>query len=191
MSHGSFVRLSRQPFELHSVISSVSSLFKLEAEKKNIALCTEIWQCMSEGQRDVIDSRHPVVLVGDSERLLQILVNLLGNAVKFTERGGVTLKAELGLLDPAIAKLVVTVKDTGIGISPQNVEKLFQPFMQADISSTRKYGGVGVGLAISKRLATMMGGKITIKSELGVGSVVTLEVPFASAESMTLSSHGV
>ncbi|MCB1137981.1 MAG: PAS domain S-box protein [Leptospiraceae bacterium] len=114
----------------------------------------------------------PEIMVIDPGRLRQILVNLLGNAIKFTESG--SLEVEAGTLDE---ELYLSVKDSGIGISPEGMRNLFQPFMQADTSTTRRFGGSGLGLAISQRLAQMMGGRIEAKSEEGIGSVFTLYLP--------------
>jgi CheY-like chemotaxis protein len=125
----------------------------------------------------------PMGLVGDPHRLRQILVNLIGNALKFTEEGGVTLRVEV---DPvatiggsAPGWLRFNVVDTGIGIAPDKTEMIFERFTQADSSTTRKYGGTGLGLAISKGLVELMGGRLGCTSELGNGSTFFLAAPFA------------
>jgi CheY-like chemotaxis protein len=112
----------------------------------------------------------------DPTRLRQILVNLVGNAIKFTETGEVTISAQLIDRDTAQPKLQCAVIDTGMGMSPQHFERLFQPFQQADASTTRTFGGTGLGLVISKRLAALLGGDITASSTLGKGSVFTLTI---------------
>ena len=119
----------------------------------------------------------PLGLVGDPNRLRQILVNLVGNALKFTEQGSVTLRVEP---DPggAAGWLRFSVVDTGIGIAADKTEMIFDRFTQADSSTTRKYGGTGLGLAISKGLAELMGGRIGCSSELGKGSTFFLAAPF-------------
>jgi len=112
----------------------------------------------------------------DSQRLRQILINLLGNAVKFTKQGGITLRAALHPDDPR-PMVWISVADTGIGISKENQSIIFDEFRQADGSITREYGGTGLGLAISKKLVDMMGGTIWVQSEVGVGSVFTFTLP--------------
>jgi len=103
-------------------------------------------------------------------RLGQILVNLLSNAVKFTERGAIEIAAELLEQRGNRVQLRVTVRDSGIGMTPQQLGKLFHAFSQADGSTTRKYGGTGLGLTISKRLVEIMGGQVWVESEVGKGS---------------------
>jgi CheY-like chemotaxis protein len=120
----------------------------------------------------------PPVLVGDPLRLGQILINLANNAIKFTTKGGVYIELELINLADKVARLRFAVRDTGIGLTKEQIGKLFQSFSQADSSTTRKYGGTGLGLAISKRLVELMNGKIWIESEPGVGSKFIFEVEF-------------
>ncbi len=169
--------LEEHPFQLDSSIRDVLDLFTSEVKKKNISLT----QLISEGV--------PNHVLGDSGRLRQILVNLVGNAVKFTERGGITV--ELGLSkDPALkphhVALQFAVRDTGIGIPPDKIDTLFESFNQADISTTRKYGGTGLGLAISKKLIEHMDGEIWIESTLDRGSTFhfTICLPVADASSI-------
>jgi PAS domain S-box-containing protein len=118
----------------------------------------------------------PCRLIGDPGRLRQILVNLVGNAIKFTEHGAVTVRGELDTLphDSQHVRLLVRVSDTGIGIAPEQQARLFQSFTQADSSTTRKYGGTGLGLTISLRLAEAMGGSISVHSSPGRGSTFTV-----------------
>ncbi|NMC09875.1 MAG: response regulator, partial [Methanothrix sp.] len=116
------------------------------------------------------ESGVPHEIVGDEIRLRQILINLLGNAVKFTEKGEVVLSVSSGPAENGKIELHFSIKDSGIGISQENIGKLFQSFSQVDSSTTRYYGGTGLGLAISRRLAEMMGGRIWVESELGRGS---------------------
>lgn len=137
-----------------------------------------------------IDPTIPYILFGDAVRLRQILTNLLANAVKFTERGGITLqvlKDEGGRMrdeSPTVRSdhdescILFQVSDTGIGLSPEQQERVFQPFVQADSSTTRRYGGTGLGLAISRQLAELMGGTLAVTSSLGTGATFTLRVPF-------------
>ena len=126
-----------------------------------------------------IDPQAPKAIVGDAARLRQILVNLLGNAAKFTERGEIALTVT-GADD---GRLRFAVRDTGIGIEPEALARLFQPFVQAEASTTRRYGGTGLGLAISRQLARLMGGDIEVTSTPGEGSTFTLVIPWEAATS--------
>lgn len=123
----------------------------------------------------------PELFTGDPLRFKQILLNLLGNAVKFTEQGSITLKAAL-LNEPAPQPLIrIEVQDTGIGMTPEQLTRIFTPFTQADGSTTRKYGGSGLGLTICQRLATLMEGSLRVTSEPGWGSCFILELPYHPA----------
>jgi CheY-like chemotaxis protein len=124
------------------------------------------------------DVRARWVLV-DETRLKQIVFNLVNNAIKFTERGEVKVTVEQSWESEHAVRLVIVVRDTGIGMDAAGMAQLFQRFYQVDGSATRRFGGTGLGLEISQSLAAMMGGAITVKSELGVGSEFTLSVPLA------------
>lgn len=128
-----------------------------------------------------LDSTLPDWMDGDPTRLKQVLLNLLGNAVKFTPRGEVRLSISVVSRHDSLARLKFVVSDTGIGMSEEAKNKLFQVFSQADNSMTRRYGGTGLGLAISQRLVGLMGGRITVKSELGRGSVFVFEVQMSES----------
>ncbi|MEQ9264234.1 MAG: ATP-binding protein [Balneolaceae bacterium] len=117
-----------------------------------------------------VDETIPSVLIGDSARIRQVLVHLVRNAIKFTEEGLITILVEPGQMDESSLELDIKVKDTGIGIPKENQEGLFKYFSQVDSSNTRKYGGTGLGLAICKKLVEMLGGEISLESEVGVGS---------------------
>jgi len=145
-------------FDLEEVLDNVSILVGHKAGDKGLELLYRI-------PADI--PRH---LVGDPLRLWQILVNLLNNAVKFTEQGEIEIAAELLEQADNRVKLRFTVRDTGIGLTPEQSERLFQAFSQADGSTTRKYGGTGLGLSISKRLVELMDGEIFAESEAGQGS---------------------
>jgi two-component system, sensor histidine kinase len=123
----------------------------------------------------------PDALMGDAVRLQQIFLNLVENAIKFTARGGITITAQLGERKNNRVNVNIAVRDTGIGISPEALGKIFLPFIQEDGSSTRKYGGAGLGLTLSRRLAELMGGTISVESTKNVGSCFMLTVPFAEA----------
>ncbi len=121
----------------------------------------------------------PATLTGNAGRLRQVVVNLLGNAIKFTESGEVVLRVEDVQADTSGARLHLSVSDSGIGIAPEWKDRIFEAFVQADGSHTRRYGGTGLGLAISSRLVTLMGGRIWVESKVGRGSTFHLVVPFA------------
>ncbi|MEG4285978.1 response regulator [Microcoleus sp. A006_D1] len=164
------MRLEKSDFNLDSCIESVIEMVASLAEEKGIELNV------------LVDSAVPRKLVGDSGRLKQILLNLTGNAIKFTDRGQVfvhvTVKRDKQLADGKQgAKLLFSVRDTGIGISPEGQTKLFQSFSQVDASPTRLYGGTGLGLAICKQLVEMMGGELGVRSFLGNGSTFWFAVP--------------
>ncbi len=156
------LNLQQTDFPLRTVIDEVIALFDPKAEEKGLAL------------EAVVAADVPQWLHGDPVRLRQIVTNLLGNAIKFTERGKVSIRIENERLKDAWLSLRITVRDTGIGITPQQQALLFQPFQQADGSITRRYGGTGLGLVITKRLVSMMDGDITLSSAPGQGSVFTI-----------------
>ncbi|MFA6921002.1 MAG: response regulator [Gallionella sp.] len=145
-------------FDLESVIGNLATITAVRAEEKQLELILEI-------ALDV-----PSHLIGDPMRLGQILINLTGNAIKFTERGEIQVLIDLAEETAEEAELRFTVRDTGIGMTTDHVGKMFQAFSQADASISRRFGGTGLGLAISKQLVEMMGGKIQVESELGKGS---------------------
>jgi CheY-like chemotaxis protein len=124
----------------------------------------------------------PRYVIGDPVRLRQVVLNLVGNAIKFTERGSVTIAVQGQYLPEGQTLMHLSVTDTGAGIPPEIQARLFTPFAQADASTARRYGGTGLGLAISKRLVDMMGGVIELRSEVGMGSTFGLQVPIEPAE---------
>jgi two-component system, sensor histidine kinase and response regulator len=145
-------------FDLRAAVEDALGLLAEQVQSKRLELTAFI-------HPDV-----PTALRGDPGRLRQVLINLIGNAVKFTERGEVSVEIALDQRSPDGASVRFTIADTGIGISPEACTRLFQPFTQADGSTTRKYGGTGLGLAICRLLAEMMGGKIGVESQPGQGS---------------------
>ncbi|MEA2664717.1 MAG: two-component system, sensor histidine kinase and response regulator, partial [Candidatus Eremiobacteraeota bacterium] len=161
------LEIERTDVELVPLVESVASLLAAQARAKQIDLLT------------YVDSAVPPVLVGDALRLRQILTNLLGNAVKFTDRGSVTAIVTVEREDDAAVCLRFAVTDTGIGIEPGDRERLFEPFSQADMTTTRRFGGTGLGLAISRRLVTLMGGGIGVDSVAGRGSTFWCTIPLA------------
>jgi signal transduction histidine kinase/DNA-binding response OmpR family regulator len=162
--------IEKHPFNVRSCVEEALNLLSSQAAAKNLDLAY------------LIDPQTPTTILGDVTRVRQILVNLLSNAVKFTEVGEVVVSVTAKVLDTEEYKIKFAVRDTGIGIPQERIKELFKPFSQADASMTRKYGGTGLGLAISQRLCEMMGGKIWVKSDVGVGStfcftLVTQSVP--------------
>lgn len=149
-------------FDLRQNLVKVLELFRLKARQKDLRLHHEI------------DPKAPTQFRGDPDRLCQILINLIGNAVKFTDRGEIILRVERRSGD-----LLFSIQDTGIGIAPKDQNRLFQSFSQLDSSHTRKYGGTGLGLAISRSLVELMGGSIWVESEKGLGSVFSFTLPLS------------
>lgn len=160
------MELEEHPFELRSCVQEVFGLFSAEASKKNLELLY------------FIEDQIPQMVYGDMGRLRQVLMNLVSNAVKFTNQGGVYLVISLTEREDEILTLEFNVKDTGIGILADKMDRLFKPFSQLDSSMTRKYGGTGLGLAICKSLVQMMGGEIRVESteEMGAIFVFTIKV---------------
>ncbi len=159
--------LETQPFLLDEVIDRITDVFMSEAAGKRIELLVDI------------DLEAPNALIGDPLRLQQILKNLVSNAVKFTEIGGIILvRVTESEKSADRTTLTFSIKDTGIGIAPKYLSRLFKPFSQVDTSSTREYEGTGLGLTICKRLVEMMGGKIWVESDLGKGSTFSFTVCF-------------
>jgi PAS domain S-box-containing protein len=163
----SAVELELAPFAIEDVLRDAADLFALTASAKGLELVLDL---------------PPGLLPrfsGDALRLGQILVNLLGNAVKFTEQGSVHLAVRALADEGAMHCLRFEVADTGIGLTPEQTQRLFQPFAQADSSTTRRFGGTGLGLTIAKRLVELMGGEIGVQSELGQGSTFWFTVQLA------------
>ncbi len=166
-------------FNLPDVLSQTTRSMALRAHQKGLELLLDI------------DADIPEVLIGDPGRLRQVIVNLIGNAVKFTERGEIVVKAAMGSLQPEPDKLVlhISVRDTGIGIPREKFRKIFDSFSQADTSTTRKYGGTGLGLSISARLVELMDGVIWLESEVGKGSTFFIEVVLGKAAAELQPHH--
>ena len=156
--------IEKTPFELDRVLESVGQLFAEKAGAKSIELVFDV---------DESDKR---VFVGDPLRLEQILINLVGNAIKFSEQGDVVVRVRTDAIDERSVDLVFTVIDNGIGLSADEQSHLFNAFTQADTTTTRRYGGTGLGLAICKQLVSLMGGQISVESAPGQGSRFTFFV---------------
>ncbi|MBF0572330.1 MAG: response regulator [Desulfamplus sp.] len=160
------VELEHITFDLRSLIDDVVRSFEYKADKKGI----EIFSYLSP--------EIPSCLIGDPSRLRQILKNLVGNAVKFTDQGGIYIKAEIYHEDQNRVGVVFSVKDTGIGIPVEKQAAIFDNFTQADGSTTRRYGGTGLGTTIAKQLVELMGGKITLKSSVNEGTIFYFNIFF-------------
>lgn len=163
------MEMDKSPFNLEEVMGNLATIVGIRSQEKNL-------EFLLETAPDV-----PPYLVGDALRLGQVLINLAGNAVKFTEAGEVIIRAELERDEGDRVTLRFTVKDTGIGMSQKQIDNLFRPFTQADSSITRKFGGTGLGLTISKRLIEMMGGTIRVESIPGAGSQFIFTASFDKA----------
>jgi PAS domain S-box-containing protein len=155
-----------RPFALLPLIEETVELLAPRAQAKGIEIAS------------FVDDRLPASLIGDAARIRQVLLNLAGNAIKFTETGGVAVIAEPDSIEDSIR---FTVRDTGVGIALEDQRRIFRDFEQADGSSTRKFGGTGLGLAISKRIVERMGGAIAVESEPGVGADFSFTVPLTAA----------
>ncbi len=154
---------------LREITDSVVRLLEKNAENKGVRLSS------------TIDQGVRVAARGDPVRIRQVLANLVSNAIKFTEKGSISIQVSKRGETRTHSELLFVVRDTGVGIAPEVAEKLFRPFSQADASTTRTYGGTGLGLVICKRIVDLMGGKIGLKSEAGKGSIFWFSVPLLKA----------
>src|SRR6267142_337309 len=164
------LELETIPFDVSKVVHATASLLAVRAREKHLELLAEVASEVPRGVR------------GDPTRLRQVLMNLIGNAIKFTEQGEVVISVSAAAQD-GTAQLRFAIRDTGIGIAPEHVQSVFKEFTQADSTMTRRYGGTGLGLAISQRLVKLMGGDIAVTSEVGRGSEFsfTLTLPVETA----------
>jgi signal transduction histidine kinase len=165
MEHRS-IQLDHVPFDLARLLAETTQVFERQAKQKGLSLACEI------------SDRIPREVGGDPARLRQILVNLIGNALKFTPAGTVLVRAGVESSDSREIQVGFSVIDTGIGIPKEKQDVIFQPFAQADVSMTRKYGGTGLGLSIAMRLVSLMAGSMQISSEPGKGSTFHFSVCF-------------
>ncbi|MBW0098084.1 response regulator [Pseudonocardia sp. KRD-184] len=157
--------LERAPFHVAGCVRGALDLVATDAAQRGVAL------------RCTVAPDAPEALVGDVTRVRQVLVNLLANAVKFTERGEVEVSVRADALADGTHEWRLAVRDTGIGIPPERLDTVFESFTQADVSTARRFGGTGLGLAICRRLVDLMGGTIAAVSEVGVGTTVTVVLP--------------
>jgi len=162
--------LEEVPFDLHQAVEDVAELLAPKAYEKGLEL---IVQYASDAPRGIW---------GDSGRLRQVLINLVGNAIKFTSEGHVLIDISWSASDRGAARFRLAVEDTGIGVSHEKLDKIFEKFTQADSSTTRNYGGTGLGLSISRELSELMGGELSAESHVGVGSTFAIDLPAKLAE---------
>jgi len=164
------IDLETAEFNLATMLDDTVEMLYHRAKEKDLRLVFNL------------DSHTPVRLLGDATRIKQVIVNLVGNAIKFTEKGHISVSVSKSIDPSAPNSIRFSVTDTGIGIDPSRHEAIFQAFTQADTSTTRKYGGTGLGLTISERLVRAMAGSIGVESKLGQGSTFTFEIPVEAIE---------
>ena len=162
-------------FSLRETVGDAAKVLALRASEKGIELAVDI------------AANVPDALVGDPGRLRQVLLNVLGNAVKFTSKGEVVLEVSMGRPTADKAALLFSVSDTGIGIDPEKLDQIFQPFTQADSSTTRRYGGTGLGLTIARKLVDLMGGQLWVESAVGKGSTFHFTAVFDRDRASTMA----
>ncbi|NLR58014.1 response regulator [Chitinophaga polysaccharea] len=166
------MRIEASAFSLRSVLHGVNTMFKPKAEEKQLQLSV------------TIDDNVPDILYGDVMRLTQVLVNLASNAVKFTQEGSVHIHAAKIWAEDNAVRILFTVSDTGIGIDPSKLDAIFDRFNQAEASTTRKFGGTGLGLTIVKQLIELQNGFISVESKPGEGTTFKVELPYTLADSL-------
>ncbi len=160
------VEVAREPFDLHTMVESLVALFEHQSREKDLVI------------RANFAPEVPYALIGDAQHVKQILINLIGNAVKFTEQGHVTIHIDLLSSFRSHVMLEFRIEDTGIGMSPEVQAKIFEQFTQADASVTRRFGGTGLGTTIAKHLTELLGGHISLQSSEGKGTTFTVQLPF-------------
>jgi two-component system, sensor histidine kinase and response regulator len=171
------LELDSQPFDLRHCVEGAVELFAEDAQRKGLELTI------------FVSAQTPEIIRGDAVRLRQICVNLIGNALKFTKQGEVTIRVTAEPLVNASSRVRFEIRDTGIGIETHVQERLFKPFSQADETITRRFGGTGLGLSISRHLVEMMQGTVTLDSQQGRGTTVTFSIPFEHAEGSGLTAR--
>jgi signal transduction histidine kinase/ActR/RegA family two-component response regulator len=167
------------PCSVRQIVEDITQLLRPRATAKGVVVKAEF------------SGAPPDWIVTDSTRLRQILLNLLGNAVKFTARGDVTLTVSWSNTRPEGPTLLCEIRDTGIGMTPEQIARLFQPFSQADATTARRFGGTGLGLVISRRLAALLGGDVSVRSEFGRGATFSVRVTAPVAEAPALSESSL
>jgi len=173
------IDLEVSDFDLRDSLESALKTVAVRADEKGLELLCDVAPDVPEQVR------------GDSTRLRQVLLNLVGNAIKFTERGEVAVRVQIETFEGKECLLRFTVADTGVGIPPEKQKLIFEPFSQADATTTRKFGGTGLGLTISTRLVEMMGGKIWVESEMGQGAQFHFTLRLGKADAKATQAAGV
>ena len=173
------MHLEETRFSLRSMASSVGAMFVEKIKEKGLRFKVNI------------DKQVPDILCGDAVRLTQILVNLISNAVKFTEKGTIELRTELREMNETTARIRIRIKDTGIGIAPEKQRTVFERFQQAEAATTRRFGGTGLGLSIVKQLVDMQHGHIHLESEVGKGSEFFVELEYKLPDLAQLYSEAL
>ncbi len=167
--------IDNQPFIMKEIIEEIVSILEIKAEEKGLKLETGYFENVNE------------YIVSDAFRIKQILYNITGNAIKFTEKGSIEISCK-GIKNKDIIDYYITIADTGIGIEEDKIAMIFESFEQAEKSTSRKYGGTGLGLSISKKIVELLKGEITVKSELNIGTQFTINLPLHIATSTELKS---
>ncbi len=161
------LEIKKEPFDLRKILDSVLDIFLHEAQSKELLISSHL------------DPGIPELLIGDFSRLRQALVNLVGNAIKFTEQGEIRIHVQLlKQIDEHTILLKFAVQDTGCGIPKDKMDLIFERFTQVDGSYTRQHGGTGLGLALCKKIVTLLGGRIWVESMPGKGSTFYFTLPF-------------
>lgn len=171
------LKIETLPFNIRKVVQSVLELYTAQATKKKIEL------------KASFTDNVPEILIGDKSRLMQILSNLISNAIKFTEHGTINLQIHTLPKVKNIIQTVITISDTGIGIEQEKLTHIFNRFQQADNDITRKYGGTGLGLSIVKELIELQNGKIEVESKVGIGTTFKITIPYFCAEYENVSNY--
>jgi signal transduction histidine kinase/CheY-like chemotaxis protein len=164
------ISLVQQPFSIQDILNHLELSLLKATQEKGLFL------------RIYVSASIPPVIIGDSARLLQILYNLAGNAIKFTEKGGISIEAYLDAIDAERCRVRLEIKDTGIGIPPEKLQTIFEPYKQAHDDTSLRFGGTGLGLSIVKELVERMGGSIEVQSKVERGSTFIVLLPFKMAE---------
>lgn len=165
------LKVNHAPFDIHELLTTTKAILSVQSMQKNIPILLDI------------DSLVPKYIVSDQTRLRQILINLVGNALKFTHQGKITISVTY-----TVNTLVISVSDTGIGISSEKLESVFNPFTQAETETSRTYGGTGLGLTITKQLTHLLNGSIEVESKIDVGTVFTIKIKLPEQNSLPDSS---